>query len=204
MIGILNYGVGNLKAFANVLKSLNFPHQIVHTKEELKACSKIIMPGVGSFDSVMNKLLESGIQEILTELVLEHRVPILGVCVGMQILASGSEEGVKSGLGWINGYVKKFKFNEQNRSLTIPQIGWNEVVAIKDNGLLKDLENNPRFYFLHSYYMDCAEQADILGTTDYGGPFACAVNKGNIYGTQFHPEKSHHNGVKVIHNFAKL
>ncbi|EKO58933.1 imidazole glycerol phosphate synthase subunit HisH [Leptospira kirschneri] len=204
MIGILDYGVGNLKAFANVLKGLNFHHQIVKTEQELKGCAKIIMPGVGSFDSVMDKLIESGIREVLSDLIINKKIPILGVCVGMQILASSSEEGSKSGLGWIRGRVKKFNFDRSDSSLTIPQIGWNEVNSTKENTLLKNLEKNPRFYFLHSYYMECEDNKDVIAIANYGGDFTCAVNRENIYGTQFHPEKSHHNGVALIRNFASL
>ncbi|EMO94824.1 imidazole glycerol phosphate synthase subunit HisH [Leptospira interrogans] len=204
MIGILDYGVGNLKAFSNVLKELNFHHQVVKTAEDLKACEKIIMPGVGSFDSVMDKLAESGIQNVLTDLVIIKKIPVLGVCVGMQILASSSEEGSKSGLGWIRGRVKKFNFDRSNSVLTIPQIGWNEVSSTRENTLLENLEKNPRFYFLHSYYMECEDKKDVIAMADYGGDFACAVNRENIYGTQFHPEKSHHNGVTLIRNFANL
>ncbi|ALE38990.1 imidazole glycerol phosphate synthase subunit HisH [Leptospira interrogans] len=204
MIGILDYGVGNLKAFANVLKDLNFRNQIVKTEQELKSCTKIIMPGVGSFDSVMDKLSESGIRDVLSDLVMSKKIPVLGVCVGMQILASSSEEGTKSGLGWIQGKVKKFNFDQSNSLLTVPQIGWNEVTSIRDNKLLLNLEKNPRFYFLHSYYMECEEDNDVIAFADYGGNFTCAVNRDNIFGTQFHPEKSHHNGVALLRNFASL
>ncbi|AXR61691.1 imidazole glycerol phosphate synthase subunit HisH [Leptospira mayottensis] len=204
MIGILDYGVGNLKAFANVLKGLNFHHQIVKTEQELKGCAKIIMPGVGSFDSVMDKLIESGIRDVLSDLIINKKIPILGVCVGMQILASSSEEGSKSGLGWIGGRVKKFNFDRSDSSLAIPQIGWNEVNSTRENTLLKNLEKNPRFYFLHSYYIECEDKKDVIAMANYGGDFACAVNRENIYGTQFHPEKSHHNGVALIRNFASL
>ncbi|RHX91204.1 imidazole glycerol phosphate synthase subunit HisH [Leptospira yasudae] len=204
MIGILDYGVGNLKAFANVLKGLNFHYKIVKTEQELKSCEKIIMPGVGSFDSVMDKLTESGIKDVLSDLVINKKIPVLGVCVGMQILASSSEEGTKSGLGWIEGRVKKFSFDPSHSYLTIPQIGWNEVRSTRENRLLTDLEKHPRFYFLHSYYMECHDKKDVIATADYGGDFACAVNRENIYGTQFHPEKSHHNGVALIRNFASL
>ncbi|XZE67940.1 imidazole glycerol phosphate synthase subunit HisH [Leptospira interrogans serovar Hardjo] len=204
MIGILDYGVGNLKAFANILKGLNFNHQIVKTEQELKSCTKIILPGVGSFDSVMDKLTESGIRNVLTDLVMSKKIPVLGVCVGMQILALSSEEGIKSGLGWIRGRVKKFNFDRSDSFLTIPQIGWNEVSSIREKILLLNLEKNPRFYFLHSYYMECEEDNDVIAMADYGGDFACAVNRDNIFGTQFHPEKSHHNGVALLRNFASL
>ncbi|WP_442496472.1 imidazole glycerol phosphate synthase subunit HisH [Leptospira interrogans] len=204
MIGILDYGVGNLKAFANILKGLNFNHQIVKTEQELKSCTKIILPGVGSFDSVMDKLTESGIKDVLTDLVMTKKIPVLGVCVGMQILALSSEEGIKSGLGWIRGRVKKFNFDRSDSFLTIPQIGWNEVSSIREKIRLLNLEKNPRFYFLHSYYMECEEDNDVIAMADYGGDFACAVNRENIYGTQFHPEKSHHNGVALLRNFASL
>ncbi|MBM9577294.1 imidazole glycerol phosphate synthase subunit HisH [Leptospira sp. 201903070] len=204
MIGILDYGVGNLKAFSNVLKGLGFPHQIVKTKEELSECQKLIMPGVGSFDSVIDKLTESGILNVLSHLILDKKMPVLGVCVGMQILADKSEEGEKPGLGWIKGRVKKFRFEANNSHLTVPQIGWNEVHSTKENPLLVDLEQEPRFYFLHSYFMECENAEESIAVANYGGDFTCAVNRENIYGTQFHPEKSHHNGVSLLRNFAKL
>lgn len=203
MIGIIDYGVGNLKAFSNILNQLAISHEIVSDRERLKHSNKIILPGVGAFDSVIEKLEKSPLFHELEELVLVKKIPILGVCVGMQILANSSEEGVRSGLGWIDSVVKKFQFPITDK-FTVPQIGWNNILIQKENPLLKDLEPNPHFYFLHSYYIDCKNESDVLARADYGGLFTCAVNRENIFGTQFHPEKSHHNGVNLIKNFTEL
>ncbi len=205
MIGILNYGVGNLKAFANIFKSLGFDHKIIESGEEILNVNKLILPGVGSFDSVMDKLEKANVFQQLSQFALVEKRPLLGVCVGMQILANSSEEGKKKGLGWINGNVKKFNFTNLSEKPMIPQIGWNEINIVKrETSLLKSLGVNPHFYFLHSYYFECEDKKDIMATADYGYEFCSAVNRENIYGTQFHPEKSHHNGVQLLKNFALL
>lgn len=200
MIAILNYGVGNVKAFANILKSLGVEHGIAQSEQELRSANKIILPGVGSFDSVMRRLADSGLQEVLSDLVLAKKIPVLGVCVGMQILGSKSEEGTLPGLGWIDAEVRKF----HSTRLSIPQIGWNEVRNKNHSKLLQGLDADARFYFLHSYYMECKNSQDILAETDYGDIFASAVGRENIFGVQFHPEKSHHNGVRLLKNFSEI
>ncbi|MBL0954449.1 MAG: imidazole glycerol phosphate synthase subunit HisH [Leptospira sp.] len=205
MIGILNYGVGNIKAFSNILKSLGFDFKVIESGEEILNVDKLILPGVGSFDSVMEKLEHAKVMEELSSFALIEKRPILGVCVGMQILADSSEEGQKKGLGWIKGKVKKFNFSSLETKPMIPQIGWNEVLIRKqDCNLLKNLDTNPHFYFLHSYYFECENQTNVIAATDYGFEFCSAVNHENIYGTQFHPEKSHHNGIQLLKNFATL
>lgn len=205
MIGILNYGVGNIKAFSNILKSLGFDFKVIESGEEILNVDKLILPGVGSFDSVMEKLEHANVMDELYRFALKEKRPILGVCVGMQILADSSEEGQKRGLGWIKGKVKKFNFSSLETKPMIPQIGWNEVLIKKQNcNLLKNLDTNPHFYFLHSYYFECEDQANVIAATDYGFEFCSAVNHENIYGTQFHPEKSHHNGIQLLKNFATL
>lgn len=205
MIGILNYGVGNLKAFSNIFKSLGFEHKIIDVAEDILKVEKLILPGVGSFDSVMEKLEHANVLDQLSKFALIEKRPVLGVCVGMQILAESSEEGKKKGLGWINGKVKKFNFTNLLEKPMVPQIGWNEVL-IKDpkSGLLNNLDIKPHFYFLHSYYFECNDPMNIIAVTDYGIEFCSAVNQGNIFGTQFHPEKSHHNGVQLLKNFALI
>lgn len=205
MIGILNYGVGNLKAFANIFKSLGFEHKIIENAEDILKVEKLILPGVGSFDSVMEKLEHANVLDQMSKFALIEKRPVLGVCVGMQILAESSEEGKKKGLGWINGQVKKLHFKNLSEKPMVPQIGWNEVL-IKDpkSDLLINLDTNPHFYFLHSYYFECNDTKNIIAATDYGIEFTSAVNKGNIFGTQFHPEKSHHNGVQLLKNFALI
>jgi glutamine amidotransferase len=204
MIGIIDYGLGNVRAFANVYKILNIPARVVKTPLDLKEVSKVILPGVGAFDYAMQMLELSGIRVALEEKVLVHQTPVLGVCVGMQMLARSSEEGHLPGLGWIDGTVKKFKFAISTMSTCVPHMGWNNVAPSKMNGLFKNLNSESLFYFLHSYYFQGKESEDIIAVTDYGGIFASAVNSENVFGVQFHPEKSHRFGIQLLENFAKL
>jgi glutamine amidotransferase len=204
MIVIVDYGVGNIKAFANIYKLLNIPFSIARKEEDLKAATKLILPGVGAFDYAMVQLEKSGMKERLDELVLQEKVPVVGICVGMQMLANGSDEGNKPGLGWIDASVKKFDESKIMYSTHLPHMGWNDVYTVKENKLLNGLEGDARFYFLHSYYFECHHSEDEIAMTEYGIKFSCAVNKNNIYGVQFHPEKSHHNGTKLLENFSKI
>lgn len=204
MIGIIDYGLGNIKAFSNVYQKLHTPVVIVNSVEELKNVTKIILPGVGAFDYAMQRLEKSGMRQVLDNMVLQHKIPVLGVCVGMQMFARSSEEGNLPGLGWIDGEVRRFGSNSLGKSLAVPHMGWNDVKPVKENDLLNGLELGVRFYFLHSYYLRCKRNEDIIAVTDYGGQFASAVNSENIYGVQFHPEKSHHWGIQLLKNFANL
>jgi len=204
MIAIIDYGLGNVKAFANVYKNLNIPAIIVKQHKDLKNVSKVILPGVGAFDYAMQRLEKSGMRQILDETVLHRKVPVLGICVGMQMLARSSEEGSLPGLGWIDGVVKRFNLSSLQHSMYIPHMGWNDVKVIKKINLLKGLDPDARFYFLHSYYFQCHRKEDVIAVTDYGGEFACAVNSGNVFGVQFHPEKSHQWGIQLLKNFANL
>lgn len=201
MIAIIDYGLGNVRAFANVYKRLNIPAKIVKQAEDLRNVSKLILPGVGSFDYAMQMLEKSGMRRFLDEIVVSRYVPVLGVCVGMQMLARSSEEGKLPGLGWIDGEIKRFN---SKHSMCVPHMGWNNLKPSRTNGLLKGIDANARFYFLHSYYFRCHRNEDIIAVTDYDGEFACAVNSGNIFGVQFHPEKSHQWGIQLLGNFAKL
>ena len=203
MIAIIDYGLGNVKAFANVYKNSNIPAIIVRRAEDLKKATKVILPGVGAFDHAMQMLEKSGMRQFLDEIVLHHHIPVLGICVGMQILACSSEEGNMPGLGWIDGEVKRF-MPSSNRILYIPHMGWNDIKIEKKNGLLQGLGDDVRFYFLHSYYFQCRKKEDIIAVTNYNGEFACAVNSGNVFGVQFHPEKSHQWGICLLENFARL
>jgi imidazole glycerol-phosphate synthase subunit HisH len=204
MIAIINYGSGNIQAIANIYHKLNIPHIITNKVEELRRASKLVLPGVGAFDEVMNQLNESGLRETLDEMVLVKKVPVIGVCVGMQILANSSEEGVISGLGWIDGVVKKMSITNLRHKPHLPHMGWNVAKPSRQSPLLNDLDIEKGFYFLHSYCFQCNNPDDILMTTEYGQKVISAVNHENTYGTQFHPEKSHNNGIQIFKNFANL
>jgi len=204
MTVLINYGLGNINAFINVFKRVDIPIRTANTVEELKGASKIILPGVGAFDHAMEKLNNSGMREALDQMVLVDRTPVIGICVGMQILGKKSDEGVLPGLGWIDGDVKKFDESTIQYKTKLPHMGWNDVNVTKSNKLFDGLENNALFYFLHSYYFNCNNNDDVIADATYGVNFACAVNHHNIYGVQFHPEKSHQYGERLLHNFAIL
>lgn len=203
MIGIIDYGVGNIKAFANIYKNLNIPFKIVKDISEFENITKLILPGVGSFDHAMTSLENSGMKEKLDELVLEKETPVIGICVGMQMLAKSSEEGTLNGLGWIDGIVKKFD-KSKIKNAPLPHMGWNNLIMEKKNKIFDNLEENPRYYFLHSYYFECENKEDVIATATYGEKFDCMINHKNIYGIQCHPEKSHHNGMQLLKNFGEL
>lgn len=202
MIAIVDYGLGNINAFINIFKKLHTPIVVAKNKDTLINAEKIILPGVGAFDFAMNKLNSSGMRETLDDLVLGKKIPVIGICVGMQILANSSDEGRSPGLGYIDSEVKKFQFPE-NSNIYLPHMGWNDVYPANTSTIFKGLEN-PLFYFLHSYYFKCNNERDILAKSNYGNDFVCATNKENIYGVQFHPEKSHQYGIKLLENFSKL
>lgn len=204
MIGIINYGSGNVFAIANVYKRLNIEFVIIDSKEELFMVDKLILPGVGAFDEVMLLLEKSGLKDALDELVIDRGVPILGVCVGMQVMGLASEEGRQKGLGWIKGNVKKIDESVLVQKPYVPHLGWNSVAPNVQHELFKGIDLKVGFYFLHTFYFECESDSDVLLTTKYGIKFASAVNSKNVYGVQFHPEKSHKNGIKVFENFAKL
>jgi len=205
MISIVNYGLGNIQAFANIYNRLHIPVTIANTSGDLAEAEKIILPGVGAFDWAMTCLDASGMREELDSLVLKKKKPILGVCVGMQIMAKQSDEGKLEGLGWIDGEVKKFKETGENTKLQLPHMGWNDVVPItKEKSLFNSMSDHALFYFLHSYHFLPHEAAQAVAMTDYNGPFVSAVCCGNVFGVQFHPEKSHHWGVQLLKNFAEL
>ena len=204
MITLIDYGSGNIHAIANIYKSLNIPYCITHDVQELKAAEKLIMPGVGDFDETMTCLNNLGIKDVLDELVIEKKVPILGVCVGMQILGESSEEGNLQGFGWIKGQIKKLDVSKLNHKPHLPHMGWNTVKPTKKSPLFDNMVLENGFYFLHSFYFDCDTEGDVLATTAYGIEFASAINHENVYGFQFHPEKSHANGTELFRNFANL
>jgi glutamine amidotransferase len=204
MIAIVDYGLGNVAAFANIYKRLNVAAAPARTAEELRDATKIILPGVGAFDQAVERLTRSGMREPLEEMVRSGTVPVLGVCVGMQMLAANSAEGRLPGLDWIPGSVKKFDVSQLHDIKALPHMGWNDVEPAGGSKLFDGLEKDARFYFLHSYYFDCADPSYVLAETEYGIRFSSAVCRGNLYGVQFHPEKSHRFGVRLLQNFASL
>ena len=204
MITIIDYGLGNIRAFTNVYERLNIKTKLAHTADDLKDAKKIILPGVGSFDHAITLLNNSGMRDALDKLVMENKVPVVGICLGMQIMAKSSDEGKLSGLGWIDGAVKLFDSSTISYKTHFPHMGWNSIQPLKKSEILAGMDSETRFYFLHSYYLVCHNQVDVLATTDYGITYASAVSKENIFGIQFHPEKSHSNGVQLLKNFALI
>ncbi len=204
MITIVNYGSGNISAIGNIYDRFNVPYKVANHAEEIKGAKKIILPGVGAFDETISMLDKSGFREVLDNEVLGNKVPVLGICVGMQILAESSEEGTLPGLGWIKGKVKKFDKALLTQKPKLPHLGWNSVNILKANTIFNGVDEEEGFYFLHSYYFECNEREDVLSETLYGTSFSSSVNHNNIYGVQFHPEKSHHNGVTLLKNFSTL
>ena len=204
MISIVDYGLGNLKAFANIYKRLNIEAEFVKSPEDLSNATKIILPGVGAFDHAMEQLNNSGMRDKLKELVLEKKIPVLGICVGMQMIGNSSDEGQLQGLKWVDASIKKFESSLITHKPKLPHMGWNNVIPQRDNPLFSGMDEQGLFYFLHSYYFECNKLSDSIATSEYGIKYTCAVNNENIYGVQFHPEKSHQNGIQLLKNFAIL
>ncbi|MNK22772.1 Imidazole glycerol phosphate synthase subunit HisH 1 [compost metagenome] len=199
-VSIVDYGVGNIASVGNMVKRLGFSFNIVGDSLSLREATRIILPGVGAFDSGMTNLNELGLRDGLNFMALEKKVPILGICLGAQLLGFGSEEGRERGLGWIDFECQKFQSMD---NLKVPHMGWNYVTAEKESVLSKGISDG-RFYFVHSYFMKPKNQEDILFSTVYGKKFAAAVAKDNIYGVQFHPEKSHKFGLQLMKNFLEI
>lgn len=202
MIAIIDYGVGNVASIKNMLKKSGHEAFLTNNHDELRNATKLILPGIGAFDSCAQNLDIFNLREILNELVITNQKPILGICVGMQLLSSKSEEGVLAGLDWIPSTVKKFSFTDS--ALKIPHMGWNVVSPQNNNPLFENLPEDARFYFAHSYHAHCANEEHIAAITHYGYDYASAISKDNIFGVQFHPEKSHKFGMKILSNFAEL
>lgn len=198
---VVDAGIGNLGAIPNMLKRIGATARITNRADEIAAADRLILPGVGAFDAAMRTLNELGIVDALTQKAIGERVPVLGVCLGMQLLFRGSEEGDLPGLGWIGGDVVKFQLDAADRSVRVPHMGWNYVASTNGAALLAGFEQTPRFYFAHSYHVQCDDPKDVAGWTSYGYRFASVVQHENIGGIQFHPEKSHRFGLKVFENF---
>lgn len=204
MIGIIDYGLGNIKAFENIYRKLHIPVRILKKSDDFEGVSKLILPGVGAFDHAMNTFNTSGMREVAEEMVLNKKIPVVGICVGMQMLAHSSDEGSMQGLGWIDGEVKRFDETKITFATHLPHMGWNDVLVEKQNPILTNFSGEPKFYFLHSYYFVCNNPEDTIATSEYGIKFTCAVNNRNVFGVQFHPEKSHGFGIQLLENFSKI
>jgi len=207
MIAVIDYGVGNVGSIINMLKKLGIPSVLTCEVEEIVKADKIILPGVGSFDVGMQKLKKSGLIEILKKHALIDKKPMLGICLGMQMLGISSEEGIEAGLNFIPFVNKKFVFdnNSINNNLKIPHMGWDLVYPTSQfEPILSGLDTKQRYYFVHSFYAICENTENIILECNYGFKFAAAVKKGNIYGVQFHPEKSHKYGMALLKNFSEI
>lgn len=203
MITIVDYGVGNLGSIVNMLKKIGAKAQASSDPAVLRQAEKLILPGVGAFDAGMKKLNETGLVPVLNELVLDKEVPVIGLCLGMQLMTKRSEEGTEAGLGWIDAETVRFKFGPENAHLKVPHMGWNTLDICRQHPLVADLGPESRFYFVHSYHIVCADETDVVAYADYGYPLAAVINRGNILGAQFHPEKSHKFGMQLLKNFAE-
>lgn len=202
MIGIVDYGMGNLGSILNMLKKIGANGRIVATPDQLHEADKLILPGVGAYDNGMKNLKTLGFQEALNEIVLGRGRPILGICLGMQLFTNNSEEGKLDGLGWFDAETIRFNFAGNEPNLKIPHMGWNTIEVLRESPLFEDKTHELRFYFAHSYHVVCNDESNILATTHHGYSFPSAIVKGNIMGTQFHPEKSHRFGLELLTYFA--
>jgi len=206
MIGIVNYGLGNINAILNIYKNLDIPAFIILSEEDFDKASHLILPGVGSFDWAMNKLNKSGLKNKLNHCVINKKIPVLGICVGMQMMAVKSEEGVSEGLGWVNCDIMHFRNHENwsKKKVNVPHMGWNNINIVNKDKLFYELDDKSYFYFLHSFFFRTNNNNQILTMTNYNGDFTSSFKEKNIYGVQFHPEKSHNNGIKLLYNFSSI
>jgi glutamine amidotransferase len=205
VVTIIDYGVGNIGSIANMLKKVGSDSVITSDPEQIAKAEKIVLCGIGAFDDGMSKLESMNIVDVLKKKVLEDKTPILGVCLGMQLFTNGSEEGKKQGLGFVNAYTKRFDFSEikPEKPLRVPHMGWNIARAVKPSKLYENMYDEPRFYFVHSYYVSLNQREDELLQTNYGIDFTSSFENDNIIGVQFHPEKSHKFGMRLYENFVR-
>jgi glutamine amidotransferase len=204
MITIVDYKLGNLGSIRNMLRRIGAPAMITSDREAIARAEKLILPGVGAFGEGMGSIAALGLREVLDDLVLRRRVPVLGICLGMQLMTRRSEEDDVPGLGWIAADTVRFRFPPEQRDLHVPHIGWNTVAIARDDSLFRGLaeDEDTAFYFVHSYHVVCADEADVLARAHHGHDFVAAFQHGHILGTQFHPEKSHRFGMQLLRNFA--
>jgi len=204
MIVIIDYGMGNLESIKNMLKRVGSDSVISHDILDIEKADKLILPGVGAFDNAMKNINDIGLLSVINKKVIKDKTPILGICLGMQLMTKSSEEGKMQGLGWINAKTVKFKFN-QDSQLKIPHMGWNTLKIEKQSKIFGDMYNQEnKFYFVHSYHVICNDKEDVLTTTSYGYDFTSSIEKNNIIGVQFHPEKSHKFGMQLLKNFTMI
>ena len=203
MITIVDYGLGNLGSIVNMYKRLGIEARISADLQEIRSATKLLLPGVGAFDAAMERIERGGFREVLHQKALVERVPTLGICLGMQLLTEGSEEGTRPGLGWLRARTKKFVFSPGS-PLKIPHMGWNTVEVRRQSPLTAGLPEESRFYFVHSYHVQAENRDDVITQTSYGIAFVSIIGRDNIFGAQFHPEKSHRFGMILLSNFASL
>lgn len=201
---IVDYGSGNLKSIQNMFKKIGFQSEISNDRKVIEKADKLILPGVGSFDDAMNNIAASNLKELIDYKATDEKVPILGICLGMQIMCNKSEEGVLPGLGWIDAEIVKFSFHDALLKLKIPHMGWNTIFPQNDSILFKNSEHETKFYHVHSYHVKLYHEIDCIAKTVYGYEFTSAFNKDNIFGVQFHPEKSHKFGMELFKNFTQI
>jgi imidazole glycerol-phosphate synthase subunit HisH len=202
VIVIIDYGMGNIRSIMNKIHRAGYEASVSYEHDKIKKADKLILPGVGHFSNGMKRLRERKIIDLLNKQVLEHKVPILGICLGMQLFTRFSEEGNAVGLGWLDSETVRFTLTDIKHK--VPHIGWNSIEKKKESSLFKDIPDNRQYYFVHSYHVKCNNNDDILTTSHYGYEFVSSIQKENIFGTQFHPEKSHEWGEKLLNNFLNL
>ena len=203
MITIVDSGLSNLGSVANMLKYIGVEAQVTADADVVRTAQRLILPGVGAFDNGMESLEQRGLVDALNEAVLERKAPVLGICLGMQLLFDGSDEGKRPGLGWIKGRATRFDLGDNPHRLRIPHMGWSEINVTRPGRLFPNPNAENRFYFVHSYHVVCDDEQDVAGTTWHGVDVTAAMERGNIFGTQFHPEKSHRFGMEVLKTFAE-
>lgn len=201
---VINYGSGNLAAITNICEREHIPYYIADGPDDLAEATHFLLPGVGAFDPTIEILERSGILAKLEDQVQQRGKPILGICVGMHLLANGSDEGTRKGLGWIPGRVRELDLTALEKPPYLPHMGWNSIAGVQEDELLSGIDLGHGFYFLHSYFFAADSKENILATVSYGSEFPCIVRSGNVVGAQFHPEKSHANGVRLIKNFVGM